>query len=228
MEFVRESEMLEPTKRWVESLGLATKKEFSTPWGICDLVGCSLDEKRVEQRLSLGQKKPIGPPLRVSLLLQIPNHTTRRSVTLEKLCNKHNPYIDVDTITDEVKRLVATRFVRVTKNGSFQRVNGWLPLHKRLISVELKLHRIQEALLQAAANRELAWEAYAAFPMSFAERLAAAPKRNDFQRLGVGLLGVTTSTCKVIISPKQMKRSVDPLAQAHCVERFWRSRIIGN
>ena len=44
-------------ERVVAGQELMVKREFPTPWGVCDLVGCSLNELKVRKRLLLGQRK---------------------------------------------------------------------------------------------------------------------------------------------------------------------------
>jgi hypothetical protein len=213
--------MLEPAKRWLQSLGLMTKTEFTNPWGVCDLVGCSLNQRRIEERLVLRQRRAIGPPFRVALLARIPDRDEGRTITLKKLQSDHAGLVTGDTIAAEVGRLVAARFVQVTSRGSFQKVNGWLPLHNRLVTVELKLSRVREALRQAIANRDLTFESYAAFPLSVALRVLNRRQIRQFEDSGVGVVGVTLSGCQVLLAPSSKGHRPDAVAETHCVERFW-------
>ena len=228
MEFRHEREMLEPARHWLESRGMMTKAEFANPWGICDLVGCSLSPQNVSSRLALRQRRPIGPPLRIAVLRRIPDSETGRTVTLRKLEKDFGGLIGRDAIAGEVDRLVSGRFVRVTARGSFQRLDGWFPLHDRLVTVELKLSRISEALRQAVANRELTHESYAAFPMSVAQRLLGRKDRAEFERVGVGILGLTRRKCRVLFEARRAGDPRDVVPQMHCVERFWRTHVRGN
>ena len=59
MMFAYEQQMAAPATAWLAGQGLMVKREFPTPWGVCDLVGCSLNERRVRRRLALGQRKPL-------------------------------------------------------------------------------------------------------------------------------------------------------------------------
>lgn len=228
MEFTRESEMLEPVKNWLESRGLVPRTEFRNPWGVCDLVGCRLKLRSVAERLALRQRAVIGPLQRIALLARIPDRDTGRTVTLKKLQRDHAAFIDPETIAAEVNRLVGTRFVQVTQRGSFQKINGWFPLHSQLVAVELKLTRIREVLDQAIANRDLTFESYAALPFSVAERLMNGEERNRFEHAGVGVIGVTPSGCQVLLAPCPKGHHPDTIAQTHCVERFWRLHVRGS
>ena len=64
------------------------KEEFSTPWGICDFVGVSLNKKRVAERLRLGQKEPIGPFVRLGILRAIPDIESGEVTTVDRLAHK--------------------------------------------------------------------------------------------------------------------------------------------
>lgn len=88
MAFVYEQEMAAPAAGWLAGQRLMVKREFPTPWGICDLVGCSLNERRVQRRLSRGQRKLLRSQLRVHLLSLIPDRSSRRAVSLDEL---HRP-----------------------------------------------------------------------------------------------------------------------------------------
>jgi len=228
MEFERECDMLAPVRRWLGSQGLMTKSEFANPWGVCDVVGCALDERRVTKRLALRQHRAIGPPLRVVLLERIPDQDTGRAVSLRKLQDDHAGLIDGETVATEVDRLVSARFVQVTPKGSLQKVNGWAPLHKRLVTVELKLTRVLEAFRQAVMNRELTSESYAAFPLSIARRISDSKGIQRFKHAGIGVIGVTPGKCKVLVRPRDLRHRADTVAQTHCVERFWRTRVRGS
>ncbi len=218
MEFKREAEMAEPVEDWLNHLGLMTKAEVPNAWGICDLIGCSLDQERALERIQLGQRSPIGPRFRIDLLARIPDRETGRAVTLGKLQRRYSGFVDDDAVEKELARLVAGRFVEVTPRGTYQKLNGWHPLHARLVTVELKLSRVREALDQAIANQDLTIESYVALPATIASRTS----RDRFHEAGVGILGVTRSGVEVLLSPRPTERRPDVVAQSHCVERFWR------
>src|SRR5260370_35832668 len=70
--FKYENELTRPVTNWLRSQQLIVKSEFPTPWGICDLVGATLDQERVRQRLDLGQRRTIGSFSRVAILMSLP------------------------------------------------------------------------------------------------------------------------------------------------------------
>jgi hypothetical protein len=80
LDFRLEQEMVRPAAEWLNGLNLLVKREFHTPWGVCDLVGLRFNEAKVQERLSLGQRSAIGSALRIMLLQQIPDCCAHRSV----------------------------------------------------------------------------------------------------------------------------------------------------
>ena len=150
--FRYEKEMAEPVSAWLRQQRLQVKPEFQMPWGICDLVGCSLDPGRVRQRLQLGQRQPIGPLLRIGIWWQVPERESAEATTVDRLEKDYEGFIDRSVIRKEVACLVARKFVQEGPSGRLQRLNGWYPLHEKIVAVEVKLNRVSEALSQAKAT----------------------------------------------------------------------------
>jgi len=228
MFFKYESQMVMPAEQWLKSEGLITKKEFSTPWGICDLVGCSLDREKVRERLALGQRKPVGPQIRIIILSYIPDKEDNDSITLEDLQQKFASFFDESKIALEVDRLVKDKFVQITPCGEFQKINGWAPLHNKIVALELKLNRLSEVLSQAINNLELANESYVGLPLENAQRLIESKKKSEFAQRGIGIIGVNPIKCEVLLKPNPTKSNQNHILQMHCVERFWRTHLKSN
>ncbi|MFH1110875.1 MAG: hypothetical protein V1790_17005 [Planctomycetota bacterium] len=221
--------MTNSVARWMRAGGLTVRAEFVTPWGICDLVGLSFDRKRVANRLKLKQTAAICSITRAVLLLEIPDVKTGKSTTLDKLVRRCAPSIPGDVVSAETERLVADRFVVETSRRRLQRVNGWMPLQKRLVAVELKLTRIEEAIRQALSNRGFAEESYVALPSDVARRAASnISRRSKFFDASVGLLGVARRSCRVLVPAHRKQPGGDKAIQFYCVEKFWRTRVKGN
>lgn len=227
--FDREADMTRPASKWLRSAGLEVKPEFTTLWGICDLAGASLREEGVKRRLDLKQTKPVSSMTRVELLLRIPDVETNGWITIDRLVRECAPALPKKTVLEEVDRLVEDRYVQRSGRTRLQKLNGWLPLHDRLVAVELKLSRIEEALSQARDNLSFADESYAGFPSVVARRVMTNRTRwDEFFDRGVGLLGITRRDCKVFIPAERGKTKPSQAVQVYCVERFWRSRVRGN
>ena len=219
-----EADMTGPVARWLLSSGLSVKSEFVLPWGVCDLVGVKLNSSKSRQRLAYGQTRSIGSLFRLLLLSKIPDQKTGQSIGLKRLRADLDCGFSDEVISSEVRKLEHGKFVTFPKPGFVQKLNGWVPLHTRVVAVELKLARVAEALSQAIANREFATHSYVALPMQIATRLSHSQTRHAFTSRGVGLLGVSPDFCRELIAPKLARTSSNELIQMHVVERFWGSR----
>lgn len=223
--FHRESDMAPSVKRWMERAGLHVKREFITPWGICDLVGLSFNSANVAHRLSLRQRKSVGSITRAALLLEVPDVEDRKSISMNRLAKKFATSIGPERVAIEAERLIADGFLVRTPRGHLQKLNGWMPLQNRLVAVELKLSRIEEAMQQARANLGFAEESYVAFPMPIARRIARDPSLwSTHFEAGIGLIGVLQHRCDVLV-PHSPSTSIscDPAIRLYCVEKFWRT-----
>jgi hypothetical protein len=216
--------MAAPVVRWLRRKGLMVKSEFSLPWGICDLVGVRLDPLKVKRRLSYGQTRPVGPLLRLLILSRIPDCDSGKSIGLKRLANELSHNVETGLLLRELDTLVRDRFVKSTDRGSFQKLNGWAPLHFRIVAVELKLSRISDAIDQALSNRTFATESYVALPRNCALRLSRSDRASNLKRSGIGLLAVSHRACWELLKPTVTEGTCDEIIRSHVVERFWRTR----
>lgn len=228
MTFQNEAEMQRPARLWLEAQGLSTKAEFATPWGVCDLVGLSFNPRSVAKRLAHGQTQAIGGPSRVAILQEIPDQRDDSWITFQRLSRVFEHFVEPARLREELERLQRGRFVVSPRRNAYQRINGWLPLHKRIVAVELKLARLSDALGQASAHLAYATEAYVALPRPLALRAAQDYRAAQLLEAGVGLLAVGPDSCEVLKEPVEKRGPVDPVLQLACVDRFWRSHIKGS
>lgn len=227
MPFNYEKEMAAPVAAWLKAEGLLVKQEFKSPWGLCDLVGCELDPEKTAIRIRQRQWEPLGPAGRVYVHQQLPDaETARRGVTLEQLQGSLN-YSQPEKLEADLERLVATGHAKKTDSGRFLKINGWAPLQKRLIAVELKLSRYSEAVAQAKANRNFARQSYVAMPLATAERAVKGKNRILLLDAGVGMIGVTDHDCVVLLQAP-IEPACDVVFEMHAVEQFWRISGRGN
>lgn len=220
-DFDFEREMTIPATRWLTNQRLLVKQEFRTPWGICDIVGLELAHPRVTDRLLLRQRKAIGPPHRIALLQLVPLPEIGRAVTAEELSSRIGK--SVEWVANELRALAQCRFVRKLADGSFQNLSGWAPLHRRIVAVELKLGRVEEAIAQARAHLAFATESFVGLPTPIAERLLQRGRRSHLQESGVGLLSINAVGATMLVPAVADRNEYsDATLQMHCVERFWR------
>ena len=221
MSFRYEAEMATPAVRWLESHNLFVKREYSLPWGVCDLVALSFREDRVAERLQLGQREPIGPAIRVRLLSEIPDREQGRSISFKTLRDRFTAACDTDRVAVEVAVLKERGFIVEPRSGYLQRVNGWAPLHHRIVAIELKLRRVSEAIRQAEAHTRFTDESYLGLPAEFAEEVVRKQSAQLTSR-GVGVLSISKNA--VHIGHPASSSSIDPVLQMYCAEKFWRVR----
>ncbi len=222
--FHRESDMTPYLTGWMKRAGLHVKSEFVTPWGICDLAGLSFNSERVSQRLSLRQRKSVSSITRAALLLDVPDIEERKSISVSRLVRRYASAVGGELVVAEVEKLIADGFLVRTPRGQLQKLNGWMPLQNRLVAVEMKLNRVEEALAQAKANLGFAEESYVAFPMPMARRIAGDPSPwQSYFDEGIGLIGVMRRRCEILLPYSSSPSSFDPAVRLYCVEKFWRS-----
>lgn len=217
--FKLESEMQSVVREWLARRGLAVRAEVRTPWGYCDLVGCHLDEERTEQRLQLGQTAPVGSPLLFDTLHRLPEATSRRTIGFRTLVRAYAGLLSEEDVARNLDELVRSGHAVEPRPARYQKMNGWFPMHRELIAVELKLSRVAEAIGQASANLAFADESYVALPRAAAER-AALDREDEFMETGVGLLAAGMDCCYMLVCSCPVARPNLTL-QASVVERFW-------
>ena len=223
-----EHEMASSARDWLMRQGLKVKEEFYTPWGVCDMVGVKLDRRKVRKRLRLGQKYPMGPLIRLEILNAIPDAVEGEWITLEELAHKYRDLLTRAEVCAEIDKLLTGKFVRQGEDRTLQKVNGWAPLQTRLVAIELKLNRVEEALGQAISHQAFAGESFVGLPAGLAERVATSPRAGRFQAEGVGILSVGRNLSRVVLRPQPRLQKIDPGFQMHCVERFWRTEVRGS
>lgn len=213
--------MFAPVEAWLAQEGLRTKREFVVPWGVCDLVGATFDGSKIQKRLEMKQRHKIGPISRIELLMSLPDAETRKSVSLCKLEQKYKGLLPREALLQELKILEDRNFACSSKPGYYQKLNGWMPMHQRLVAVELKLSRVREAMQQAVNHCAFADESYVALPASVADSVVESAARVfPFEQSGVGILGVTPAGCEMKLTARARASGMNPL-QVHAGERLW-------
>jgi hypothetical protein len=219
-DFDFERDMWIPAVKWLNAQGLIFKREFRTPWGICDLVGLEWEHSRVLDRIESRQTASLGTSKRIAMLQLVPSEATGEFTTKQELSHRlGEPLAEIER---ELNHLIRARFVRVGENGSLTSSINWAPLHRQIIAVELKLDRVEQAIAQARSHLAFATASFVGFPEALAERIARDHRSQGLVAQGVGLLSVTKSGASVLISAlKTSNVFEDPALQMHCVERFW-------
>lgn len=223
-EFSRESDMTAPVVKWLQSRGYQIKREFSLPWGVCDVAAIKLRSKAVERRLSFGQGRSVCQHSQLHILSLIPDVSTGTSITLSQLRRASGNDGSETALVEDLELLLRNRFLISPTRNRYQKLNGWAPLQSSLLAVELKMQKVSQVISQAVYNQAFADKSYVALPWQVALRLAASEKASDLRSKGIGLLAVEAERCRVLIRPAKMLARRDQIVEAHCVERFWRTR----
>ena len=226
MQFQNEFQMRSPVRKWLEMQGLDQRIEVPLPWGICDVVGASIHQGRAKKRLRLKQTTTIGSDLKFELLHRIPETNVSNAIHIDDLVQSFDGYITESQVVTSVAELAKKKFVLLTANNTVSKQNGWHPLTKKLIAVELKLTRFEEVLQQAISTKQLTSNSFAAMPRQIANRIARSDTARDSLRVnGIGLLAVSKTKCDQLIKPTASEIKVKLPAQMQCVERFWKTFI---
>ncbi len=216
-----ESEMTEPVRRWMQSKGLMVREECATHGGICDLVGVLFNRQKVRRRLALKQRATIGSEFDVSLLAALPDSENSMGNTPREIMHKLGGFVSLEQVQATLDSLNRRRFVR-EQRGRYAKINGWMPLHRRIVAVELKLERIEEVVQQAINHTGFATESYIGLPLPIAKRLVRSDRIQRVVDSGVGVLGVEHENVTVLRRPGGGGDRAVPWMQMHMVERFWR------
>ncbi len=106
--FALEPDMTIPATNWLQFAGFATKDEFRTPWGVCDLVGVKLSKRYIRSRHSLNQLRPVGNLRRVALLEGIP---ADREISVSELADKTSHLFSSEELPTALRQLQSDHFV---------------------------------------------------------------------------------------------------------------------
>jgi hypothetical protein len=227
--FAREADMAGAVTRWLQGRRHVVRSEFVSPWGICDLVGVCFDRARVRHRLMYGQRSRVASITRAALLLRVPDAESGCSTNIERMIHLCTPAITADVVAREVQHLADDGFIKRGPGDRLQKLNGWVPLQKSLVAVEMKLSRVDDAMHQARRNLGFADHSYVAFPTDVAKRIATPGSRwSAFFAEGVGLLGVSRSRCRVLVPARRATASLDSALQLYCVDKFWVGYLKGS
>jgi hypothetical protein len=217
-----ERDMTAPVLAWMQRQGLHVQTECSTPWGICDLVGVSFRTRNVKRRLALRQSSTIGSQFDISVLACLPDAEFDEGISVAAIRDLLGGFSTVSSIETTLAKLEQRRFVRRT-GGQFAKINGWMPLHQRIVAVELKLGRVEEVIQQASNHVGFATESYVGLPMDVAQRLAKSPRLGGVIKAGVGIIGITEHKVRTLRRADTSAHMSIPWLQMHMTERFWRA-----
>ena len=220
-DFNLERDMSAAAWSWLERQRLIIKSEFVLPWGVCDFVAVEFAAARVRERMRLGQKRAIGSRVRLEVLHHIPDVRTGCAIPIRTLSRRFAGFLSESLLRRELDWLEQSGFVK-RNGGAVAKINGWAPLHRRIVALELKLNRVDDVIHQAISHRSFATESYIGLPLPIAEN-TVRNRADVLESAQVGVLGLYAAGSKVVLPAPRQTAPVDVVTQAHCLERFWRS-----
>lgn len=216
-----ERDMTDSVRAWMEGRGLSVRTECASQSGICDLVGVSFRKRSVRRRLALRQRSVIGSETDVSVLALLPDAEHSDGITPGEAADALGGVLSLGEIDATLAKLERRRFAE-RRGNRFAKLNGWMPLHLRIVAVELKLDRIDEVVQQAVNHTGFATESFIGLPTDVAERLVRSSRVQRVLDAGVGILSVGDSHVRVLRRSRPLIDNVIPWLQMHMIERFWR------
>lgn len=216
-----ERDMTDSVRAWMEGQGLSVRTECASQSGICDLVGVSFRKRNVRRRLALRQRSVIGSETDVSVLASLPDAKHSDGITPGEAAETLGGVLSLDEIDATLAKLERRRFAE-RRGDRFAKLNGWMPLHLRIVAVELKLGRIEEVVQQAVNHTGFATESFIGLPTDIAERLVRSSRVQRILDAGVGILSVNDGYVRVLRRSRPSMDNVIPWLQMHMIERFWR------
>jgi len=221
--FKLEEEMRKPVEKWLVSEGHMVRREFQTSAGVCDLVGCTIDPGKAQHRLELGQSRQLGSLFRVNVWCRLPEAGSGESASSASLFDFFRGHISEREIEHQLNALRRKGFVEKTQSGGYQKVNGWEPLQRSIVAVEMKLRDVRGALAQAERYSLFTDLTFVALPAPKAYRVLSRD-REVFRSVGVGLLAVEAEGVETLLHARAQQSeptTAARIAKIHAVERFW-------
>lgn len=187
-------------RKWMSNQGFGIISEFQHPSGYCDLAGIQFDQEKVQKRIKSKQARRIKGMFEFGHLLSAENSLDIISET----------YIHQDYF----KRKLA-----IVDHDRLSLLVDWIPFHKKIIAVELKLNKISEVINQAIGNFSFANESYIAMPIEIAQKLVDHEK---VIKHGLGVLGVLDNGVLRLRMPDKFVPNKG--LHFHAAEKFWTIR----
>lgn len=207
--------------KWLRGLAEITVDQFQTPWGIADLFAVKCDIDRALMRRDMGQDVASTSDQDVMVLLAIPELTSGGRTDERSLARRFSYLLGDTKVRAIIAALKRRKLIKVDGDGAIYRNTPWLPYHKQMWAVELKLQRVDEALAQAKRHLKITPFSYVGLPPQIAERTAESAKAEKFRESGVGLLSISATECSALIEPAGQSTCVDPVYAVAAAERCW-------
>jgi len=206
--------------------GYFSRREVGVGYGIADLVIVKQNSFNIDnckKRRGYGQFSKLLSEEYFKVLEQLPDFEKKVSnVDLNFLIEKTSlskNYLKYTILKD----LQNKRFIKITSEGTYFKVNGWVPIVKEVIAIEAKLKDWKRGFIQANRYKAFADKAYLAIPKGV-EHLV---NKSLLKKHGIGLMVLdTTSNMKKIIIPAKKEKPLNLCKRNFAIEYFWSNKYL--
>jgi len=182
-------------------------------------MGVEWDIDQVLLRRNSGHLVAVESDQAVSVMLSVPDGAG--SVSRASLLEEFTDSLGERRLNEVLQTLLRRKLLREDETGAYTRSTPWMPFHRKLIAVELKLKRVEEVLNQAKRHLTITPHSFVALPPAIAARLAASSKADEFRLAGVGLVAASNGTCEELIAPSFSGERLDRVFEIAAAEKCW-------
>lgn len=206
--------------------GYFSKREIGVGYGIADLVIVkqnSFNINNCKKRRGYRQFSQLLGEEYFKVLEQLPDFNKKISnadlnFLVEKTSLSKN-YLKYNILKD----LQRKRFIKITNQGTYFKVNGWVPLVKEVIAIEAKLKDWKRGFIQANRYKAFADKAYLAIPKE-AEHLV---NKKLLTMHGIGLMVFdTVLNKKRVVVPAKKEEPLNLYKRNFAIEHFWSNKYL--
>lgn len=206
--------------------GYFSKREVGVGYGIADLVIVkqnSFDTANCNKRRGYKQFSRLLREEYFKVLEILPDFEKGKSnADLNFLIEKTNlskNYLKYTILKD----LQQKKFIKTTGDGTYFKINGWVPLVKEVIAIEAKLKDWKRGFIQANRYKAFADKAYLAIPKE-TEHLV---NKKLLSKHGIGLIVFDTESArKKIVVPAKKEKPLNMCKRNFAIEHFWSNKYL--
>lgn len=213
-----EAWLVRQTRGYLERRGYLVALERDLGYGRADLVGFRVDARRCLARQENGQLRSLNALDHYRALRHLPEAADGVGLPLKDLGERigRSPSHLRSSL---IPFLLRSGYVRQLEDGTYAKVNGFIPIASEIIAVEAKVSDWRWGAMQAKRHRWFANRVVLALSADFLHRV----DRELLKKHGIGLIAVDSSGVRqVMLSPALPPR--DPDRHSFAGEWLWRFR----
>lgn len=189
--------------------------EFSTPWGIADLVLLNLKIEEINNRIDENLTKPIISRLGTLVMNSLKYNRLTSIERLSISCAKKSTYLKAHILNF----LLTEGYILEPNHNHYIKNSKYTSIANNIIAIEFKKENYKRAIYQAQRYKLFANQVYVALPSVKVDKLQ--DRLNMFRDKEIGLIAVNNNSAKVIINPPKKNPLSDAIAM-QCEEKGFR------